>query len=730
MSYEVTTVADGWYTIEVKHPDNLLEEGSFNLMIIPETGDAISVTITASEMWVNANGNLFATKEAAEADEQADATEYTIYVYAPDWTDGEAVYIHTYGDIAFTNYQTTTMTADADGWYKISFETTLTLSEFHYMLHTSDDAIKTDTYVSLEGLEGTDIYVIFTTAGNGNVYASKAEAEAAYTTPVVPPVVDPIETQNLIVHYHGTGNISVHAYYYLDANNTANITEWETKPSMTADTEAGWLVATVTGAPKDLFDKYNNYTAMLVGVTGGDKYVTVNAAEVWITVTSPEDSTLKAYATKEEAEAAEHVHNFGESYVYKKDGVADPTYHWQVCSTCGEESAKEIHEYETNSNVCTKCGYEKPEATHQHIWSEDYDTSVEGFHTQTCTVEGCAETKTEAHQFAALSHICSVCDHNEDEGLVRIYVLVDTTKVSGSTYYIYAYKDTSQPFGGWPGTALTPENVDGWYSVTLETTTPATYNGYSLIINNNDGKQYDAPNISDLAADNTEFVVNAKFTISVYAPDVTGNSRTVKTDNSDWSKYFGGEDGLNLTKSGNWYKADIEVDRLLAEEITLNFAFGRAANNTFSVNIENFSALYFVFGLEGSYSSETDAMAAYNEANGITGDIQPVQGQRAIYIYAPDWETAGIHTYGGLTVGGWGEVDMFKSEHAGWFYYLVDDVAAFNLIMFNNAKDSERIEEYYSFDASEKTVYFDFTAENKKEYSSTEPDWTKYVPNA
>ncbi len=75
MTYEVTTEVDGWYTITVKYPDGLFESSSFNLMIVPEDGSSIDVTINAAEMWVNSNGNLFATKSEAEADEQEEATE-------------------------------------------------------------------------------------------------------------------------------------------------------------------------------------------------------------------------------------------------------------------------------------------------------------------------------------------------------------------------------------------------------------------------------------------------------------------------------------------------------------------------------------------------------------------------------------------------------------------------------------------------------------------------------
>lgn len=587
MSYEVTTIVDGWYTIIVKHPDNLFETSSFNLMIIPEEGDSISVTINAAEMWVNANGNLFATKAEALADEEAEKTEYTIYVYAPDWTDGEAVYIHTYGDIVFTNYETTTMTADTNGWYKISFETTLQLSEFHYMLHTADEVIKTDTYVSLEGLEGTNIYVIYTTASDGSYYATKEAAEAAYrNTPVKP--VDPVEKQTVTIYYHGTGEISVHAYYYTSATTTVDITEWNTKPSMTADTvNAGWLKVDLE-IPANIFDDYTNFTAMIVGAAGGDKYVTISAAETWISAKG------NPFATKAEAEADDHVHNFGNSYVCEKDGVADPTYHWQVCSTCGEESTKELHNYEGDSNVCTKCGYEKPTASHEHIWSEEYDTSVAGYHTQTCTVEGCTETKPAPHQFEKLSHVCTVCGHNEDEGLVRIYVNINTVGFTSPTgkYYIYAWGaaggdgvDGNSVLGGWPGLELDYDEGDGWYSGAIAIN-PNYLNGGHPQINSDNGDD-DRWNcdfmLSGLSDDVTEYFFDRATACSTTNPynleQVTFRINVDKSQLTAGSTYyiyahynasdsiFGGWNDSELTKENpadetdNWYTITINISK-------------------------------------------------------------------------------------------------------------------------------------------------------------------------
>ncbi|MDE7095568.1 MAG: hypothetical protein K2O23_03685, partial [Anaeroplasmataceae bacterium] len=176
-TYEVTTIEDGWYKIEVKHPEGLLKTGSFSLKLSPTEGSSINLTINKSEMWVSAKGNLFATKAEALKDEEppviVEKNEYTIYMYAPE---SESVTVSVSGNMtgAFADGTSLTSVEEHTGWYSLTFKTEKEITTGLNLSFSIDgkDAISKNT--------STKENVYFISVGEATAYTSFELAEAAY----------------------------------------------------------------------------------------------------------------------------------------------------------------------------------------------------------------------------------------------------------------------------------------------------------------------------------------------------------------------------------------------------------------------------------------------------------------------------------------------------------------------------------------------------------------------
>ncbi|MDE6583806.1 MAG: hypothetical protein K2K15_00225, partial [Anaeroplasmataceae bacterium] len=204
-SYEVTTIEDGWYKIEVKHPEGLLKTGSFSLKLSPAEGSSINLTIHKSEMWVSAKGNLFATKAEALKDEEppviVEKNEYTIYMYAPN---AETV------SASVLNLEKASLESVGghENWFSYTFKTDKEITDGFNLSFYLGDA----TELSRNTNSKDKIY--FIAVGDGTGYTSFELAEAAYEQ-----ITHPEVKVTINIHVHKIAeweDIYGHAYVTAD----------------------------------------------------------------------------------------------------------------------------------------------------------------------------------------------------------------------------------------------------------------------------------------------------------------------------------------------------------------------------------------------------------------------------------------------------------------------------------------------------------------------------------
>ena len=439
---------EGWFTfaVEIARKEILDDAEGFSLMLfdmIDKAGrEEYTITEIKSDCWITYDGTLFETKELAEeyevtAQPPVATPEYAIYYYAPTWPTGEIVYVYTYSGVEVGGYETVMPAEeDATGWYKITFKNAETFNSFGIIFHTkNENLVKHEikgVALTAELLEGKAFY--FIDNGDG-VYLNKETAVATYE--------EYLEPTSVTIHVHKIAeweNLYGHAY-----TDSGVLTGGfgSTVGVLDAENE-GWYTFVIQVLKGIVAEEGTGFTLMIFDIIpeAGRNELKINKikTECWITFDG------HSFETKELAEAFDHVHSYDDTYLYEQDGVADTTYHWQICTTCGEESTKALHEYSSTSNVCIKCGYEKPLADHDHIWSEEYDTSVDGYHTQHCTFTGCSETNPQPHEYGvwvidsegvyegeqgSRHRNCTVCGAREDNNFDALPVLYLRGSING-----------------------------------------------------------------------------------------------------------------------------------------------------------------------------------------------------------------------------------------------------------------------------------------------------------
>ncbi len=442
------TENEGWYTfvVEIARKEILADADGFTLMLfdmIDKAGrEEYKIEGIKSDCWITYDGNVFETKELAEeyeitAQPPIVTPEYAIYYYAPAWPTGEIVYVYTYSGVEVGGYDTVMPAEeDANGWYKITFKNAEEFNSFGIIFHTEDEKIIKHEIkgvaLSEELLEGKAFY--FIDNGDG-VYLNKEAAIAAYE--------EYLQPASVTIHVHKVAeweNLYGHAY-----TDSGVLTGGFGSTVGVLDSEnEGWYTFVIQVSKGVIAEDGTGFTLMIFDIIpeAGRNELKINKIknECWVTFDG------HSFETKELAEAYDHVHTYDDTYLYEQDGVADTAYHWQICTTCGEESAKMPHEYNSTSNVCIKCGYEKPLADHDHVWSEEYDTSVDGFHTQHCTFVGCSETNPQPHEYGdwvidsegvyegeqgSRHRNCTVCGAREDNSFDALPVLYLRGDING-----------------------------------------------------------------------------------------------------------------------------------------------------------------------------------------------------------------------------------------------------------------------------------------------------------
>ncbi|MDE7213588.1 MAG: hypothetical protein K2N42_03305, partial [Anaeroplasmataceae bacterium] len=299
---------EGWYTFAIEVGESVVAEDAsgFTLMVYYErpgsAREELNIEGIKSDCWVAYDGASFETKEAAE---EYEATlqpvvkvEYTIYYYAPDWAEGEAVYVYTFEGPSVGGYHTE-MLADGDsGWYKVTFKTADEFNRFSIIFHTNDeDVIKheiEEVLLTEALLEGKAFYFI---ANDDLVYATKEAAEAAYEE-----IANLNEKVTVTIHVHKRENweeLYGHAYSSL-----GDLTGEFGSNKGVLDTEnEGWYTFAVEIARKEILDDAEGFTLMLfdmIDKAGREEYsITEIKSDCWVTY----DGTV--FETKELAEEYE-----------------------------------------------------------------------------------------------------------------------------------------------------------------------------------------------------------------------------------------------------------------------------------------------------------------------------------------------------------------------------------------------------------------------------------------
>ncbi len=438
---------EGWYTFDIKiaRKEILDDADGFTLMLfdmVEKAGrEEYKIEGIKSDCWITFDGTVFETLEEAEeyeltAQPPVVTPEYAIYYYAPTWPAGEILYVYTYSGVDVGGYDTVMPAEeDATGWYKITFKNAEEFNGFSIIFHTKKEDIKHEikgVSLSEELLEEKAFY--FIDNGDG-VYLDKETAVAAYEEYLKPTTVT--------IHVHKVAeweNLYGHAY-----TDSGVLTGGFGETVGVSDpNNEGWYTFNISVLKGVIAEDGTGFTLMIFDIIpeAGRNELKINKikTDCWVTYDG------HSFESKELAEAYDHVHSYDDTYLYEEDGVADPTYHWQICTTCGEESAKMLHEYSSTSNICIKCGYEKPLADHDHIWSEEYDTSVEGYHTQHCTFVGCSETNPQPHEYGdwvidsegvyegeqgSRHRNCTVCGARQDNSFDALPVLYLRGDING-----------------------------------------------------------------------------------------------------------------------------------------------------------------------------------------------------------------------------------------------------------------------------------------------------------
>ncbi|MDE7454923.1 MAG: hypothetical protein K2M64_03750 [Clostridia bacterium] len=213
-------------------------------------------------------------------------TTYTIYYYAPEWTEGETVYLYTYGDEVGSlgalngdfNGITLTAVAGRDGWYSVEFTTDKEFTSAHIVFHDLETSeapctVRHEFYV--DGLTGTAFYFI---ANANNVYTSEDAATEAYdaiangTTPALP---DPAEDEvrlTLYVHVNtekvGT-TVNMYSWVNIDEQNYDPLGGWPGTAMTAIEGQSGWYLLEA--------NVKKTYTAFALIVNGDGQYDAVTS---------------------------------------------------------------------------------------------------------------------------------------------------------------------------------------------------------------------------------------------------------------------------------------------------------------------------------------------------------------------------------------------------------------------------------------------------------------------
>ena len=172
---KMTVDSGDWYKVEIKLPENT---ANFNIIAFDEndTNEAQirkQTNVTAGiggNVYINAKGKAFTTKEAAVADEDdtiPKAHSYTIYMYAPDATSVTASVWGNF-DGEFENGTVLTAVADHTGWYSFTFNT--------------DKELKGGNGINLNIYVDGDNKPKYTEDSNGLYFVSNGTSEAGYNS--------------------------------------------------------------------------------------------------------------------------------------------------------------------------------------------------------------------------------------------------------------------------------------------------------------------------------------------------------------------------------------------------------------------------------------------------------------------------------------------------------------------------------------------------------------------
>lgn len=447
----------------------------------------------------------------SSGEETTGKNEYTIYLYAPEATGGSIVTISVWGGMAgaFSDGATMSAVSGSASWYSYKFKTDKEIADgANFNLYVDDEQVAT-------GYTTDASWVYFASGQNDIKWNSMAAAEAAYNESQGGG--EDVETETTTVYFHKPSDwegsyIGVHAYYgaadkvvtggWGDTHMTVDSGDWYKVEIELPEDTANFNII--------VFDENDTNDAQIrksLNVTTGiGSNVYINAKG-------------KAFTTKEAAEADEddtipkaHSYTF---YMYAPEASSVTIGVWgNFAGEIGDGTvmtAVDGHDgwysYTLNTDIELKAGNGINlnifvDGENKGKYSED-DTAL--YFIPVGGDRGFTSFEAAKDKYDELT---APVDPSDQEN-VTISITVDTDTVGSTVVYIYVYGD-EEMFGGWPGEQMAL--VSGsTYSITL-TAKKKLSGSYNIIINNNNGSQYDLATIT--VTDGTWSCPNSAVTIT------------------------------------------------------------------------------------------------------------------------------------------------------------------------------------------------------------------------
>ena len=282
--------------------------------------------------------------------------------------------------------------------------------------------------------------------------------------------------------------------------------------------------------------------------------------------------------------------------------------------------------------------------------------------------------------------------------------------VGWSTVYAYAWTDSTQYFGGWPGMSAKNEGGYWWRAdVKMMSDTP-----FNIIFNNNNGSQTVDVNMSDasknyvvlsnnqpggnLAVEQYSSKQEAMDAIGIYSDKTTVyfyNTRGWQQVGAyTWGDVQVGEWPGTLAEyeGDNWWKVTLNA----APSADLNIIFNDYGVGSQTGNLVVDSVANRYFWGDNKYASKAAAeQAAYDFEHAEGEDLEQKDGHALVYYYNESyWNDVYVYAWGGNynnCIGDWPGTKMSKVD-GNWYAANVPTEALNNTelhLIFNNGNGTQ-----------------------------------------